>query len=384
MCFFGAFVAKCERKRRLRPNAEALKPPCGPIVELIHDSQTWLEQRVVVSGILITYNQAAFVREALNSLLQQTYPMEIIVSDDASSDETVTVVREVLGVYNGSHRITLRSNIKNLGICDNQNSAIAMAGGELIVLFEGDDVSAPTRVELLTSKYLAARREVAALGSGIQKMDVHGCAFEEVSWLDLQGDVQLTTENGWTVQGCSLAFRRDCFFDIGPISRHLISGDIALWMRACFVRNGGLALVPAPLVKYRIHSENTSAGVRLDYTSPAALRECCRRLLKNEIAQLFELRKIARYRRHVQISGDSTDALWAVLYRTALQRAKLVFAVSKYSRARWICPAAAAMRHAPMRRLALRVLALALIPALGTAYYTVKPIWKGVRRKQVD
>src|SRR5882724_10978922 len=93
-------------------------------VELVHDSQLWRQQPVSVSGILITYNQDRFIADALHSVLNQTYPMDIIISDDCSSDETPAVIRRILAGYKGSHRITMNTNCKNQGICGNQNLAI--------------------------------------------------------------------------------------------------------------------------------------------------------------------------------------------------------------------------------------------------------------------
>src|SRR5439155_19844125 len=120
---------------------------------------------------LITYNQERYVRQALSSVLNQTYPMDLIISDDRSADRTYDLIRDELDNHAGHHRIRLRSGQHNLGVCGNQNASIRLAEGELIVLFEGDDESAPHRVETLVTAYLAHGRRVAALGSAILLID---------------------------------------------------------------------------------------------------------------------------------------------------------------------------------------------------------------------
>lgn len=331
-------------------------------IELLGDDSSWEKQPVRVSGVLITYNQEAFVRQALTSVLNQTYPMDVIVSDDCSTDRTNALIRATFDDYKGHHRIRLRSGQRNLGVCGNQNATIRLAEGELVVMFEGDDESLPERVEKLVNAYLTRFRRVGALGSAIQVIDGHGQAGALVSWPARTGDAWTALSGEWAVHGCGLAFRRDCFFEIGPIGKRLISGDIALWMRAAFVAAGGMLQVREPLVNYRIHGGNVSKGLTLDFTSPEALRACCSNLLKNEVAQVLELRKIDRYRRRVGLLNDGLTAAWKAHFKIAEARARFVFAVSRKSRLSWIWSSAAAVPHAQLRGRALRVMALAILP----------------------
>ncbi len=340
---------------------------------IIHESSLWRQQPVPVSAVLITYNQCLFVREALASLLAQSYPLDIVISDDFSSDRTLSVIQAMLAGYGGPHRVSLLQGLVNVGICRNQNKAIALAQGELIVLFEGDDISSPERVSKLVQMYLSTERKTGALGSGIRLMDGAGGITAEISWPTSEADAWSMVRAEWTVHGCGLAFRRDCFFEIGPISRHLISGDIALWMRAAFVRNGGMMLVPRALVDYRVHGQNTSQRFKLEFTSPEALRKCCRRLLKNEVAQMLELKKIMNYRRRTSISDERTERALNVLRHVARLRARLVSAISKHSAMLWFWPALLSLRYSTLRPLALRAIILALLPNANRVYRRMRP-----------
>lgn len=337
-------------------------------VRVVQESNLWREQPVPVSATLITYNQEDYVRQALESVLAQTYPLDVVLADDGSTDGTVAVMEAVLHHYNGPHRIALRHGGPNQGICRNQNAALALARGELIVLFEGDDVSLPNRVEELVKAYLAAGRKPAILGSSIRRMDQHGSLSDEASGNLSDGHGWMFVSREWNMDGCGLAIRRDCFFDVGPIPRHLISGDIALSIRAPFVREGGLAFVPKALVCYRTHGKNISRGCALTFESVDALRNTYRKLIKNEVAQVFELRRIGRYRRAHRLPSNDTEKAWRALFKEARVRALLVMVVIRRPRPFWLRPAFSAMRFPRLRRQAVRVFALAIFPSAHRVY----------------
>jgi glycosyltransferase involved in cell wall biosynthesis len=96
----------------------------------------------LVSILVPSYNGARYLREALDSLLAQTYErIEIILLDDASTDETSDIAAE----YGG--RISYVRQPKNLGIYNNVNVGIARARGDLIATYHADDLYLPTIVE---------------------------------------------------------------------------------------------------------------------------------------------------------------------------------------------------------------------------------------------
>lgn len=106
------------------------------------------EYKPLISFILITYNQEDFVRDALDGAFNQTYsPLEIIIADDGSRDNTVKVIEDAIADYNGPHKVILHHNPKNVGIAQNVNNAMAMASGEYFILAAGDDKSLPERAQ---------------------------------------------------------------------------------------------------------------------------------------------------------------------------------------------------------------------------------------------
>ncbi|MFM9908527.1 MAG: glycosyltransferase family 2 protein [Chitinophagaceae bacterium] len=103
----------------------------------------------LVSVIVTTYNSAAFVLETLESIKMQTYKnMELIVSDDASSDQTVALAENWLRENSGSFvRTEMVTVASNTGVSANCNRSIAAAKATWIKFIAGDDILLPTCVE---------------------------------------------------------------------------------------------------------------------------------------------------------------------------------------------------------------------------------------------
>ena len=69
------------------------------------------------SIVLLCFNQEDLIEESLNSCLQQDYSnLEIVISDDASTDNTISIIEKKLGKYQGNHKIIVNKNKSNLEI----------------------------------------------------------------------------------------------------------------------------------------------------------------------------------------------------------------------------------------------------------------------------
>ena len=99
----------------------------------------------MVSVCMATKNGAKFIREQLDSILAQLDPSdEIIISDDASTDETISLIES----YN-DNRIRLLKNKLSVGISRNFEISLNVSKGEFIFLADQDDVWAPNKVEVM-------------------------------------------------------------------------------------------------------------------------------------------------------------------------------------------------------------------------------------------
>ncbi len=97
-----------------------------------------------VSVIMCSYNVAAYIDEAIRSILQQTYTnWELIISDDKSTDNTVTLIQK----YLTDPRIRLIEHDNNVGYVANKNRAFSYATGDLLTQLDSDDTSTPERLQ---------------------------------------------------------------------------------------------------------------------------------------------------------------------------------------------------------------------------------------------
>lgn len=98
----------------------------------------------LISVLIPTYNVGKYVKEAVESILNQTYSnLELIIVDDASTDNTFDILKE-LAEYD--KRIKLFRNSKNSKIVETLNFALTKATGTYIARMDGDDISLPTRI----------------------------------------------------------------------------------------------------------------------------------------------------------------------------------------------------------------------------------------------
>lgn len=130
-----------------------------------------------LSVALITYNQEAFVAEALHSLLTQDHPgFELVLADDASTDRTREVIEATLAAYPHPHiRVVRAYRPANGGVLNNVNGAMAACTGEVIVAAAGDDISEPTRLRVIEEAFLDPTVQLVC--TNYQKVDVCGRPF---------------------------------------------------------------------------------------------------------------------------------------------------------------------------------------------------------------
>ncbi|PZX49796.1 glycosyltransferase involved in cell wall biosynthesis [Algoriphagus ratkowskyi] len=95
-------------------------------------------KEIDISVVLLTYNQEYYVRQALDSILNQNFTgrWEIIVGDDCSLDNTANVIEIGKGNFDF---IKVFTNSKNLGLSKNYEKAILLSKGKYIAYIEGDD-----------------------------------------------------------------------------------------------------------------------------------------------------------------------------------------------------------------------------------------------------
>lgn len=115
-----------------------------------------------VTVLMPTYNVAPYVREAIDSVLRQTYTdFELLIIDDCSKDNTLDVVRSI-----NDSRIHIEQNEHNLGLADNLNRGLSLITTEYVARMDGDDIAEPYWLE----------KEVAVLDNNPEIGVCGGCA----------------------------------------------------------------------------------------------------------------------------------------------------------------------------------------------------------------
>lgn len=213
----------------------------------------------LVAIVLYAFNEARFVEEAVNSLLTQDYlSMEVVLSDDGSSDGTWEIMQRIAAEYAGPHRILLNHNSINIGIGSQINSAVAMTSGELIVLANADDISHVDRVGRTVDAWLSANPRPSAVWSALHQIDELGRPLGKVMDMRVHvPDLATGARNRFSGGGAaSLALDRRVFSEFGPLPGNLILEDSPLFARAVLL--GSVKYLAEPLVDYRVHGENIS------------------------------------------------------------------------------------------------------------------------------
>lgn len=218
--------------------------------------------RPLISYVVTAYNIEAYIRESIQCAFAQTYsPMEIILSDDCSSDMTFSIMKEMASSYKGPHKIKLNRNEKNLGITRHMNKAyLELAEGEIIIAAHGDDVSIANR-SLLSYDFLRKHPDVTAVSLGMKSIDSCGrknatddAFVDSVRYYDFS--------SGGNIPAPSRAFLRKVMTTFGPLNDDCPTEDELITWRALML--GKNVFLPDIGVLYRKHSNSSSNASNFD------------------------------------------------------------------------------------------------------------------------
>lgn len=136
------------------------------------------QDKPLVTIAMMTYNQEKYVRDSVRGMLAQTYePLEIIISDDCSTDRTWDIVNEEVNEYKksgGRHTIILNRNKQNMGIAAHAEKMSNMQHGVISIGNGGDDISLPNRVERIVEIWNSFFGEVSLIIHSATMIDVDG------------------------------------------------------------------------------------------------------------------------------------------------------------------------------------------------------------------
>lgn len=223
-----------------------------------------MNERPLITFVLIAYNHEKFIEEAVQGAFSQTYtPLEIILSDDVSSDRTFEIMQKLATAYKGSHKVIINRNKKNLGIGAHINRCMELSNGELVVGAAGDDISLPERTVEIYLAWIDSEKKAFSLDSEYEMIDEGGNTINRPPLKDLPKEHQLlhfskTLVN--YVEGCTHAWHRKVFDVFGPLP-NITSEDVAIPPRSMLL--GKVLHIDKPLVKYRTHGKNICLSTKM-------------------------------------------------------------------------------------------------------------------------
>jgi glycosyltransferase involved in cell wall biosynthesis len=202
-----------------------------------------------VSVLMSVYNSERYLRDAIDSILAQTFTnFEFIILDDGSTDSTWAMLEDY---SQGDHRVIARRFDETRGLTDRLNMAIQMAHGEYVARMDADDVSLPQRLERQVD-YLERNIEVGLVGTQMNIIDDRG-AFRRIYEVPYShSQIVWALMFGRSFAHPSVMIRKALLHEVGGYNLSFrVAQDHELWVRLLWLTR--FANLPDVLMSYRSH-----------------------------------------------------------------------------------------------------------------------------------
>lgn len=219
----------------------------------------------LVTFAIFAFNQEKYIREAVLGAFSQTYsPIEIIISDDYSSDATFDLIKDLVANYSGPHDVKINRSPINLGTAAHVSSVFALSSGRIFVVAAGDDISDQNRVAKIVSAWTEHGRGPALIHSAMtqfeEKFDKDSerlCTKDNPN--DLIISVSQFVEN-WKMPAYAptCAYSREIFECFPRLTGGSLIEDLPLMLRSLAVAK--LIYISEPLVLARKLDESSGQG----------------------------------------------------------------------------------------------------------------------------
>lgn len=207
-----------------------------------------------VSVVMAVYNGEKYLREAIGSILSQTFSdFEFIIIDDGSTDKTAEIIQS-----SKDPRIVYVSNDTNKGLSYSLNRGLDLAKGEFVARMDADDMSLPERLERQVD-FMKQHPDIAVCGSFVKTFGENRKEFVHTYWTsseDLRASLLWNTSlaHPSVIMRISALNVHHLHYD----ENDLHFEDYALWVKMAKYAN--IANLPEVLLLYRMHTKSVSSS----------------------------------------------------------------------------------------------------------------------------
>jgi glycosyltransferase involved in cell wall biosynthesis len=211
----------------------------------------------LVSVIIPNYNYARYLPQAIESALAQSYaPVEVIVVDDGSQDDSL----EVLKGYGSRIRWVTQSN---QGVAAARNHGALLSQGSFLAFLDADDYWLPAKLERQIERFLQ-KPELGLVYCGVDEFNEHGTVSLRQDGMEgwVLPELLLLRRPAFFGGGSGFVTPRALFDEVGGFDETLSTS--ADWDLACRIAaRRPFGFVPEVLLKYRLHRANMHTNVRV-------------------------------------------------------------------------------------------------------------------------
>jgi glycosyltransferase involved in cell wall biosynthesis len=234
-----------------------------------------IKNRLEISVIMAVYNDEQYIREAIGSILNQSYKeFELLIIDDKSTDKTIDIIKSFK-----DKRIRLLRNKSNKGPAYSRNYGLLKAKGKYIAVLDSDDIAYKNRLKI-QKKYLDEHKDVCLVGGNGEIIDEKGNRISiESQILDyISIRWRLLFRNA--INGGTVMFRRNIALSMGGYEESLLQAeDYFLWIK--MAESYKTVNISNVLSKIRINIKS------LTRSKPEILHRCTYYIIQRNINKLI-------------------------------------------------------------------------------------------------
>ncbi|OYO42965.1 teichuronic acid biosynthesis glycosyltransferase TuaG [Lachnotalea glycerini] len=205
----------------------------------------------LVSVIMPTYNSSKYIETAIHSVLIQEVPLELIIIDDCSTDNTSNLLMK----YKNNHNIIYIKNEENLGVARSRNKGVGLAKGKYIAFLDADDYWSPHKLSKQLDALEAKQRVLCSTARELMTPD--GKLTEKI--IPVPENITYHMMLGQNLINCSsVILLRKVALEF-PMEYEDSHEDYIMWLRV-LQKYKKVCAVNEPLLKYRLSNSGKSGS----------------------------------------------------------------------------------------------------------------------------